>query len=268
MKLKEKLWLWGQTAGSHHACGNPFNLPGENRMTPAEGAKFFGISNVFRVVMANMPKPPFDKEAEELKGIKKVLWSVIGSGGSEHKIVVDEVLRLAKLHKNIAGGITDDFLTYERMKLFTPEMISDCREKLHSFEDRKLELYTVVYVRELTEERRKYLEKFDAYTMWTWNGSDLYNLDENYGKLRELVGDEKKILAGCYLWDYGDCKPLADELMEYQLGKYYEWLEDGKIEGVIICSNCIADLGLKTTQMMKSWVEKYGDKVIGTPVLV
>lgn len=52
-KLKDKLWLWGQDAGSHHAAvGNKsWKLPGENRMGPAEGAAYMGIKNIFRVVM-------------------------------------------------------------------------------------------------------------------------------------------------------------------------------------------------------------------------
>lgn len=57
-KLKDKLWLWGQDAGSHHAAvGNKsWKLPGENRMGPAEGAAYMGIKNIFRVVMGGGPR--------------------------------------------------------------------------------------------------------------------------------------------------------------------------------------------------------------------
>lgn len=261
MKLREKMWLWGQTAGSHHAVGNPFKLPGENKMTPMEGGKHFGIPNVFRVVMADMPKKEeFNREAQELDGFDTIFWSLIGSGGSEHAFVADDVLKLAEKYEKIQGAITDDFLNDQRMQMFTPEMIRECREKLHNFSKRKLDLYTVVYVRELTPERQSRLQEFDAYTMWTWNGCDIPKLDENYEKLRTLVGNEKKIMAGCYMWDYGDSQPMREDWMQMQLDTYYSWLKEGKIDGVVVCSNCIADLNLPTEQMMSEWLRIHGDE--------
>ncbi len=115
MLLKDKLWLWGQNAGAHHAAhNNVWNLPGENKMTPIEGARYFGIPNMCRVVMGNKPEPPFDSEAELLKECDRVVWSLIGDaasartdGGGDD---LDELLRLAKKYPNITGGIMDDFM--------------------------------------------------------------------------------------------------------------------------------------------------------------
>ena len=70
MKIKDRIWLWGQDVMSHHQVGprkeNIWNLPGINRMNPAEGARFLGIRNMCRVVMNGSPKPPFDSEMEKL----------------------------------------------------------------------------------------------------------------------------------------------------------------------------------------------------------
>lgn len=261
MKLIDKLWLWGQSAGSHHAAGNPFMLPGTNYMTPSEGAKYFGIKNMCRVVMANMPSLPFDKEADELDEFDNVVWSIIGSGGSEHISVVDEILRLAKNHKNIIGGVMDDFMTETRMQIFSPMMVREYREKLNGFSDRELALWSVIYTQELTEERRPYINECDVVTMWTWWANFIPSLEENLSKLRGLSNGQK-IYAGCYLYDYGNRAEISDEMMELQLDTYYRWLKEGKIEGMILCSNCVADLGFNTTNIAKNWIDKHKDEEI------
>ena len=47
MSIRDDFWLWGQMPNSHHEeANNIYNLPGVNRMTPSEGAEFFGIKNV------------------------------------------------------------------------------------------------------------------------------------------------------------------------------------------------------------------------------
>ena len=46
------------------------------------------------------------------------------------------------------------------------------------------------------------------------------------------------------------------DLMKYQLDKYLELYEQGKIKGVILCSNCIADLGLATVDYTREWLAR------------
>lgn len=78
-RLKDNLWIWGQPAGSHHKVeNNMWNLPGENKMGPLEGAKHLGIPNICIVTSGDDPAPPFDNLAEELKECPNVVWSIIG----------------------------------------------------------------------------------------------------------------------------------------------------------------------------------------------
>ena len=117
MKIKDRIWLWGQDVMSHHQVGprkeNIWNLPGINRMNPAEGARFLGIRNMCRVVMNGSPKPPFDSEMEKLSGCGQVIWSVLGDSGSDRSGNVQddlaELLRLSKYYPKLTGGILDDF---------------------------------------------------------------------------------------------------------------------------------------------------------------
>ena len=89
MKIRDRFWLWGQNAGSHHfhpdpskAHGNVYDLPGKNFMESAEGGEFFGIPNCCRVVMSSGPVPPFDEESEKLKGFRQLVWSAVGAGAT------------------------------------------------------------------------------------------------------------------------------------------------------------------------------------------
>ena len=99
-------------------------------MTPAEGCDFFGIPNCCRVVMENLPPPPFDPESEALKHLKQVVWSVVGSGGSSRTDAklgdLEEVLDQARKYPNVTGGVLDDFtmraagsFSLRRMSLFS-----------------------------------------------------------------------------------------------------------------------------------------------------
>ena len=48
-RLRDRLWLWGQSPGSHHReSNNRYQLPGVNLMAQAEGCDFFGIPNCCR----------------------------------------------------------------------------------------------------------------------------------------------------------------------------------------------------------------------------
>ena len=50
--------------------------------------------------------------------------------------------------------------------------------------------------------------------------------------------------------------------MKYQLDRYYYWLKKGDLEGIIFCSNCIADIGLETVEYTKKWIAQIGRDII------
>ena len=254
--LKDNLWIWGQPAGSHHKVDNNcWNLPGENKMGPLEGAQHLGIPNICIVTSGDDPAPPFNNLAETLKECPQVAWSIIGDASSKRysdgKTDLDEVLKVAKKYPNITGAVMDDFLRPERREVFSPEVVGQYADRLHAD---GLELWTVIYEFELIEEARPYLEKCDVISFWTWEGQNLKDLDNNLKKLKELVGEGKKIFTGCYLWDYGNCKPLSIEDMKYQMETYKRWFDNGEIEGVVVCSNCIADIGIEAADFAKQWI--------------
>lgn len=60
------------------------------------------------------------------------------------------------------------------------------------------------------------------------------------------------------MWDYGGTQPITSELMQYQLDKYCECLKGGIVEGVISCTNCLADVGIAAVEQTREWVGRVG----------
>ena len=267
--LRDRFWLWGQTPGSHHrnAAGrNVYNLPGENRMDAREGCEFLGIRRCCRVAMWCGPFPPFDEEMEKIADLDEVVWSAVGAGGvtrhDNDRSDLDEVLRMAERYPNVTGAVLDDFFLSAAGAGKPPARhslasIRNMRERLHGFEKRPLDLWLVWYSHQLDYEVQEYIDLFDVVTLWVWRGSDLIHLDDYVGRFLERTPGKRR-LAGCYMWDYGECRPLTADAMEHQCETYREWIRKGWIEGIVFCSNCICDIGLEAVEWTRDWIAAVG----------
>lgn len=270
-KLKDRLWLWGQDAGSHHAsAGNKnWKLPGENRMGPVEGAAYLGVNNMCRVVMCGNPAPPFDTESEKLAAMRQVVWSAIGDAGSTRNNAeqsdMEEVLRQAEKYPNITGTVLDDFFCSSelgRVARHSLNSIARMRNELHAFAPRPLDLWLVWYKQQLDWPVDKYLELFDVISYWNMKApAEFAEIDRDFGKLIALTPGKRRML-GCYMWNYGDGKALTVAEIRMQCEKYHEWIKAGKAEGIIFCSNCCADLGLEAVEWVRRWIKDFGDEEI------
>jgi hypothetical protein len=261
--MRDCFWLWGQSPGTHHLPDNVYNLPGTNRMTPLEGAYYFGIPNVCRVVYMGQPKIPYDQEAIVLDSLDRVVWSVADYGtmgrAEDGDADVREVSRQARLHPNVTGAIMDDlFADKDHIAKYPAERIARYKKELNEGAGRPMELWVVIYTHEFNDPVQAHLKECDVVSMWTWWAKDIPNLDANLARLRELCGPGKRLVAGCYMWDYGDRCPIPNALMRMQLDKYYEWLKNGEIEGIIFCTNCVADLGIPAADIAREWIRKVG----------
>jgi len=270
--IKDRLWLWGQNPGSHHLDSpkGGYKLPGNNLMDAREGCALFGIEKCCRVTMSTGPFPPFDEEAEKIKDLKEVVWSAIGAGDIKQyendQSDLDEVLRIAEKYPNITGAILDDFFLSEEMPgknnaRHSYESISKISNGLHNFSKRRLDLWMVWYTYQLDFHVDDFVKLSDVMTLWTWKGSDLPELDANIQKFVEKTKGKRR-LAGCYMWNYGESKPLTMNQMKFQLDRYHHWLKKRDIEGIIFCSNCIADIGLDTVDYTRKWIAEVSNERI------
>ncbi|MBP3434828.1 MAG: hypothetical protein J6K62_00660 [Clostridia bacterium] len=264
-KLRDKLWLWGQSPDVHYEKDNPYNLPGHSRMTAMEGAVYFDIPNVCRVRMMGHPMPPYDQESLALDTCKEVVWSLLGASCEPTTPWgdLDEVCRQAKMFSNISGGVFDDFFLPERIAEFTPEKLREVKRRLCEKSGRPLDMWVVCYEDKLYEVENiaAWFDTFDVITFWMWNGCNLDKARSNLMRIRELA-PKKRVMAGCYLWNYGESCPLTAEQMESQVALYYELLKRGEVDGIVVCSNCIADLGIEAVTWMRNWIREHGDEEI------
>lgn len=73
---------------------------------------------------------------------------------------------------------------------------------------------------------------------------------------------DKEHYSGCYLYNYGDFRPITLDEMKFQMDLYYRFLQEYKNEGVIVCSNTIADTGPKAPEYFRQWMQAHGDEEI------
>lgn len=262
--LRDKLWLWGQSPDCHWETNNRYNLPGHSRMTAVEGCYYFDIPNICRVKMMGKPEAPYDQDSEAMRPCKEVVWSLLGAGGEPVTAWGDleEVVRQSKMYPNITGGVFDDFFLPHRISHFTPEKLLEVKKKMCEDAGRHLDMWVVFYESKFdTPNLADYLNAFDVITYWTWCGSAIKDIKKNIDKIREMAPD-KRIMAGCYMWNYGEACPLTIEQMQEQCDAYLDYIKKGYLDGIIVCSNCIADLGIEAVEWMRNWINEHKDIVI------
>src|SRR5439155_21787902 len=104
-----------------------------------------------------------------------------------------------------------------------------------------------------------YLECLDLASLWTWDSDKLKGLEGNLERLGHVAPRCAKVL-GCYLWDYGKKQPMPLALMQHQCGLGLEWLQRGRIEGMIFLASCLCDLELEAVEWTRDWIAKVGDQ--------
>ncbi|MFQ6040376.1 MAG: hypothetical protein ACE5PV_05925 [Candidatus Poribacteria bacterium] len=256
--VRDKFWIWGHEAGSHNTG---WGLPKPSRMTPAEGALYLGVSNIIIVRYDDKPAPPFEQYALALSPLKRVVWSIVGAGGQTQSQEVELVRGLAERFPNICGVMMDDFFRGgDEIAVHTVDELQSIQGNL-TVANRKLDLWVVLYDHQLSHPVGDHLAQCDVVTFWTWRSEMLSGLEENLERVESLAPSCRKVL-GCYMWDYGNRKPMPVPLMERQCQTGLQWLRDGRIDGMIFLANCICDLELETVEWTKRWIQEVGDEPI------
>ncbi len=136
---------------------------------------------------------------------------------------------------------------------FSLESLRRLRERLRVGE-RPLDLWVVLYTGEFDlPTLRPHLDLCDVVTMWTWTAAELQNLEANFARFEKLVGP-KRLVLGCYLWDYGARRPMPVEAMQRQCELGLRWLRERRIEGMIFLASCICDLKLEAVEWTREWI--------------
>ncbi|MBI4553641.1 MAG: hypothetical protein HY710_15355 [Candidatus Latescibacteria bacterium] len=255
--VRDHFWLWGHEAGSHD---KGYGISGTSRMTPAEGAFYLGTPNLIIVRYNDLPAPPYDQYALALSPLRRVVWSIVGAGGRTDSEEVGRARALAARFPNITGVMMDDFFKHDptHVAVHTPESLQAIRDQL-TVSGRTLDLWVVLYQQQLDLPVSAHLQLCDVVTFWTWWAERLEQLEQNFAQFERLAPTSRKVL-GCYMWDYGNRKPMPVALMEHQCQLGLRWLREGRIEGMIFLASCICDMGLETVEWTREWVRAVGDE--------
>jgi len=264
--IGDKFWLWGHEADSHDGY-----VGKSSRMTPAEGAFYLNIPNMWLVQYHGKPKPPFDQYAVPLRPLKQVVWSIVGAGGEIETAVQQAVLDLAGRMKNITGVIMDDFFRKDRqgstdIAALSIDQIKEVKRRIKTV-GRKLDLWVVLYDwavvlgPEFCRPIQEYLELCDKVTFWTWCAKGLANMEKNFAAAEKLAPKAGKLL-GCYMYDYGPQKEMPVDLMKMQCETGLRWLKQGRIEGMVFLASCICDMELKAVEWTRNWIAEVGTQSV------
>ena len=256
--IRDKLWLWCHHEGSHNSREG---IQGISTITPYEAVSYLNLQNLLMVRYMDQPSPPFDAHAAKFKDLKNVVWSTVGAGGKSYDKERTHVYELASKFQNITGLIMDDFFKTnaagDDIGVLSVEDLKKERTRL-KIPGRTLNLWVVLYDFQLNLPVKSHLELCDTITFWTWEAKNLVNLNDNFKSLEDLAPNQQKIL-GCYMWDYGQKRPMSVDDMEMQCEFGLEWLQQGRIDGMIFLASCICDLDIEAVEWTKNWIAKVGN---------
>ncbi len=256
--IGDRLWMWG-----HHAMafaslqGNSnesYNLPYDRRIDMADACKDMGIPGCFVVRWLNLPtKEELPSYMKQFAGMKRVGFSITDSA----KETFDEKVRLglefADRMPNLTTLILDDYWRPGHNQ--GHEALVRVKERLAS---RRLKLSAVLYsdADGVKGEFKRDIDLCDEITFWFWHGENVDGIEGQVAKLRELVGPEKPILLGQYMWDFGGRRPMSAERMESQLAQTTRLLDRREISGVIFHCTPLVDMDIDAVNISRRWIRE------------
>lgn len=140
----------------------------------------------------------------------------------------------------------------------TPAQLHEIRQRLQ-IGQRRLDLGVTLYTHQLSPRILAHLDLCDVVSLWTWNARDLRDLESSFAKFRQLAPN-KRVLLGCYMWDFGTNRPMPVELMQKQTELGLQWLRAGQVEGLIFLATNVCGLKLETVEWTQRWIARVGDQ--------
>ena len=254
MKLKDKVWIWGHPENS--LKGN-FGIVKDSDVSPVKGMEYLGARNIFYVPMGRLKAEEKDVKSAEMQ--EKCLafgWS------KEPWDTIDEIVERKKRFPSFKILIYDDFFRIENegnnaLSIGKEELIAN-RKKLNGI---GVEVWVVLYERDKDADISEYMDCFDGVSFWFWNQPTEKQYAENVRIFIEKTPDKKRFI-GCYLYDFGRERACDPHGVETELENDRKLLAKGLIDGVILHTNAVGNMGLEGYEICAKWMEKNGEKKV------
>jgi len=258
--VRDRLWIFTCAANSDF-----LHLRRRSVMTPLEGAFFLDVPNII-VVQSSAQEaphgrlhPPFAQYLTAMQPLRRIVWSVVGSGGFHSPEETKEVLELARTTPNFVGIMLDDFFTGEKTgkrAQLTLDELASVRDQLRQG-GRNLDIFVTLYCDKLDQPIGDYTKLVDVITLWTSDPNQLANLETNFKRVESLFPRHRKML-GCYVVDYGRKEGTPLSWMQLQCETGLRWLQERRIDGIIFLGNTTMDLGFPSVNWTREWIQKVG----------
>ena len=255
--VRDRLWIFTCVEGSDNDSLEKGGFPEGSRMTPAEGAFYLDVPNLQMIRWRGLPAHPYDQWAEAFTPLKQVAWSIVGSGGRIDGVEIDWVIDLAERYQNVTGVYLDDFIRKDGDGALSPEDLKNIRPRLE-VAGRHLDMWVVVYQRQLDLPIAPLLEQCDIINLWTWDSDNLEHLEQNLARLEKLKPGGR-VSLGCYLWDFYNQCPVSIPKMDHQCNLGLKWLQEGRIESITLLSNTVMDIGTESPAWTRRWIQEVKD---------
>jgi len=249
--LRDRLWMWGNGPGTTDGV---HGVPAGNKIDIADAIDYMGIPNVYVVRWLGKPEPPFDEYVKQFHRTKRVSWTILDSAPESDEQKKQWAFELVEKMPNLVGLSLDDFFGSH---IRSVDYLRALRKEMDN-QTRRLDLSLVLYTMELHLDIKNHIDCVDEVLFWTWHATDLVKLEENFKKYRDIVPD-KPTWLGIYMWDFGNEKPITEELMKQQLDFALEKFKRHEIEGMIFHCTSLVDLGLEAVEYSKKWIAEHGD---------
>lgn len=265
MRLRDNCWLWGHPEGAFNkgTVEDLYKFKDTSRMTPMEGCLYLGIRNTFMVPM----RIPVNRRQynKSFKTLREVGWECYSAGTNPE--VIEPLIKEAKEFKNIGRVVFDDFQRGGKYKEIPIENLENIHARLHNNGGRPLDMWMVLYTQEFgldpekDEDFMRYIAPFDGIIMWTWKECDVPLIPEKFELFKKLTPNNRRMF-GCYLYNFGECKPATAEAVRWQLDWYRERIMAGEAEGIVLHTNTMADVDYEAYDAAVAWMDEHGDEEI------
>lgn len=256
--VRDRLWMWGHGGVAFDEPRYTFKIPSAEPIEMNDACRYMGIPNVCVCRYASLP------EAEDcaaylktFKDIKRIAFSIVDGAKEDWRSKYELAKKLRKDNPNLGTVWLDDYFTPQNLS--RPEDLKAFREEL----DRDgMRLASVLYPDQegVKPEFKSVLDLCDQISIWFWHAKNIPGMKENVIKVRNLVGPEKALVMGIYMWDFGGNCPVPDDLMAKQLQTGLELIMDRQLSGLVFHPTSLVSRKLSSIEIARQWIAENGER--------
>ncbi|MBR2983599.1 MAG: hypothetical protein IKC80_10290 [Kiritimatiellae bacterium] len=254
--IRDRLWMWGHGGAAFDKPRHTAGIPPAEPIEMNDACRYLGIPNVCVCRYANLPKAE-DCAAylKTFKDIKRIAFSVVDGAEGSWRSKYELAKALRKDNPNLTTVWLDDFFTPQ--SLSRPEDLVEFRRTL---DNDGFKLASVLYPDQegIKPEFKDMLSLCDQISVWFWYARNIPGMKDDIRKVRDLVGPEKALIMGVYMWDFGSGSPVPEHLMRRQLEIGGELMAERRLSGLVFHPTSLVSRKLASVEISRRWIAENG----------